>query len=166
MKTLLIYSRTQGIHEMYYDDEDEQLISQHTWHINKRSDRQTPYARTNIFNGEKYKAVLLHRLLLDLTDLHILVDHKDGNGLNNQRGNLRLSNNTQNAQNARVQSVFSSDYKVVSFRDNVNKPWRSRIMVNGKNIHLGVYSNQEVAARAYDTAARGYFGEFALLNFP
>jgi len=90
-----------------------------------------------------------------------LVDHKDLNGLNNRRENLRLSNPLTSSRNRKKHFNSSTDYKGVSTEDG---RFRARIKVNGKQIGLGSYMTPELAAAAYDEAAIEHYGEFALTN--
>ena len=107
---------------------------------------------------------LLHRLILGLKPGDPNVDHKDGNGLNNLRNNLRLATQSQNCMN-RQKTWGISKYKGVSWDKDVNK-WRSHIAKNGSQICLGRYISEIEAAEAYDKKAIELFGEFARLNFP
>jgi hypothetical protein len=93
------------------------------------------------------------------------VDHEDGNGLNNQRSNLRIASPTQNQGNARRRKDNTSGYKGVSWYRRTNK-WKAHIRVDKKLRHLGYFIDLTDAARAYDAAALEHFGEFAHLNFP
>lgn len=89
------------------------------------------------------------------------VDHRDHNGLNNKRSNLRVATNGQNQANRRT----SAQYRGI-FKDRSGK-WVARIRQPvGKREYLGYFSDPEEAARAYDRAAVRIHGEFALLNFP
>jgi hypothetical protein len=100
---------------------------------------------------------------LGVTDSTILVDHKDNNGLNNQKYNLRVCTQWQNLRNSTRRSNNTSGFKGVSrFR---NK-WISRIRTDEGRICLGTFNTPEEAAIAYDEAALKYHGEFANLNFP
>jgi hypothetical protein len=110
------------------------------------------------------KRVPMHRVILNAPD-GMEVDHIDGNGLNNQRSNLRLVTTQQNSWNRGIKSTNKSGYKGVCFRKASNM-WRSSIWLNGKYISLGSFFCLIKAAKAYDTAAIKYFGEFARLNFP
>jgi hypothetical protein len=92
------------------------------------------------------------------------IDHKDGNGLNNQRSNLRLCTHAQNMQNRPMLRTNKSGYKGVSWAKCNNK-WTSCIGVEGKTKHLGYFTCLLKAAKAYDKAAKKYYGEFASLNF-
>lgn len=89
-------------------------------------------------------------------------DHRNGNGLDNRRKNLRPCTHAQNCRNAKPRSV-SSKYKGVGW-SRVHNKWRARIRVDGILKSLGVFTEEAQAARAYDRAAAEYFGEFARLN--
>ena len=92
-----------------------------------------------------------------------LVDHINGDGLDNRRANLRAATATQNNQNRRP-SLSRSGFKGVT-KSSKSNGWYARIRVNGKLIHLGCYPDPTSAARAYDAAALEHFGEFAWPNF-
>ena len=88
----------------------------------------------------------------------------DGNGLNNQRNNLRICTRKENTRNRRIGSKNTSGYKGVYLNKELNK-WRAHIRINGHLYVLGLFENKEDAARTYDEAARLHFGEYAWLNF-
>jgi hypothetical protein len=93
------------------------------------------------------------------------VDHKNGDGLNNTRNNLRIVTIAENNYNKRKSlNVRSSKYKGVSIDKRTNK-WRAIIYHKYIKIHLGFFDNEEEAARAYDEAAKELYGEYAVLNF-
>ncbi|MBN1362949.1 MAG: HNH endonuclease [Sedimentisphaerales bacterium] len=97
----------------------------------------------------------------------MVVDHIDGNGLNNRRSNLRLCTPQQNQWNrcvsrARLQQGL---FKGVHHRTDSGKPC-ARITYRGKTLHLGVFDTAIEAAKAYDRKAIELHGEFAYLNFP
>ena len=170
MKTLLIHSKKHGVHDVYYDDEDEALVSQYTWCIKKALatyKQDIYYCYTNVTIEGKSKTRIFHRLLLGITDPKIFVDHINHNGLDNQRHNLRICSKEQNPKNARPQKGRVSSYKGVTLnkkRVHLGSPWRARIMVDRKSIHLGYFPTEEAAARAYNAAALQYFGEYAFPN--
>lgn len=91
------------------------------------------------------------------------VDHKDGNGLNNTRENLRLALQKQNAKNRQKVAVGSSRFKGVHW-SKTHRVWVARIQTDGRGYHLGTFDKEEDAARAYDEAAIRFHGEYARLN--
>lgn len=111
------------------------------------------------------KAVFLHRFLLGLKEEDkYLVDHKNGDKLDNRKANLRLCTKAENAHNIRKLSRHnSSGYKGVFF-DKYGDRWRAKIQYMGKSIFLGSFKSALEAAKAYDRAAKQYFGEFACTN--
>jgi hypothetical protein len=107
----------------------------------------------------------LGRLQNVILGVSSMVDHKDGDWLNNRRGNLRPATPTQNAQNRALASNNSSGFKGVSFRRD-RGTFLAAIRVDGRLRKLGTFATAEAAALAYDEAARSEFGEFGALNFP
>jgi hypothetical protein len=100
----------------------------------------------------------------------MLVDHVDGDKLNNRRRNLRIATPRQNMHN-QVRPLRKRPYKGI-YRSSTGTPWTAQISIPrkgsgaGKTIALGRFETAEEAARAYDAAALEHFGEFAALNFP
>jgi len=109
------------------------------------------------------KNVHLHRLILGAQPGE-LVDHIDGNGLNNLMSNLRICTNAQNQRNQRPQKGGTSIYKGVYWRKD-NKKWMAYIQFDRERTHLGCFNSELDAAVAYDKKARELFGEFARTNF-
>lgn len=135
------------------DDEDYDRVNKFNWHIDKRE--STPYAVAQI-KGEK---VYMHKLITGFKQ----TDHKDGDGLNNQRDNLRNVSKSQNAMNMRPNKNTSSKFKGVSWSKHANK-WEAYITIYQKRIYLGLYEKEINAAQAYNFAAEKYHGEYAKLN--
>lgn len=121
------------------------------------------YARRNTYVGKKHSTVSLHREVLGVPP-GVQVDHKDGDGLNCQRHNLRSATHGQNMANRRATLGSKSKYKGVYRRPNGR--WQASIRVNHVAFCLGTFSSEEEAARAYDLEAVLRFGEFARLNCP
>jgi len=108
--------------------------------------------------------IAMHREIIRAPE-GLLVDHIDGNGLNNRKSNLRLCTHSQNTYNRRPNRNCSSRYKGISFHK-MSKKWEVAICCKGKREHLGRFDDEVKAALAYDRKAKQLFGEFAYLNFP
>jgi len=93
----------------------------------------------------------------------MVVDHIDGNGLNNAKANLRICTFAQNIRNSKIRVGCSSKYKGVCW-DKKASNWRARIMINGRLTSLGSFDSEESAGMAYDTAAISNYGEYASTN--
>lgn len=91
------------------------------------------------------------------------VDHRDGDGLNNQRHNLRIATSSQNQGNQCKTQGRTSRFKGVSWAKRHGK-WVAQIQVKRRSKNLGYFRREEEAAAAYDQAALRFFGEFARLN--
>jgi hypothetical protein len=92
-----------------------------------------------------------------------LTDHKNHNGLDNRRDNIRISTRSQNQSNRIKKAEASSKYKGVSYAGD-HKKWRSYIYFNNKTYFLGYFSDELMAAESYNNAAIEFFGDFAYLN--
>jgi len=148
------------------DDADYEWLNQWKWIANRMKTHHILYyaVRGIAIAKGKQGHQEMHRLILRLQPGDKReCDHRDGDGLNNQRSNLRICTKTQNQQNQRKQKSGSSKYKGVSWRQDYCK-WRSRIQLNGKLIHLGYFLSEKAAGTAYNQAASKHFGEFARLN--
>ena len=143
------------------DDDDFGLICDYKWYIQSVSECKYAVARTTLPNG-KIKVILMHRLIIKPLDCYE-IDHIDGNGLNNQKDNLRTCRHRDNIRNRRKHKKGSSTYKGVSW-DTQKKRWRAYIHSGGKRIRLGDYKTEKDAASAYNKAAKLIFQEFANLN--
>jgi hypothetical protein len=121
----------------------------------------TTYARKSVWIDGRATSVNMHSVILGVS----LVDHVNGDGLDNRRANLRAATSAQNAQNRRRRSDNTSGYKGVSWHRSSER-WSAYITADGRRHHLGRFDDPTDAARAYDTAARELHGAFAALNFP
>lgn len=174
--TLLNLIGPQGLSAIV-DEEDYKTLDLGSYKWTPFIGHNTTYAKTY----KKGKKILLHRLIMGLIDSpsSVYVDHKDHNGLNNYRTNLRVTDNKGNSHNARkrLSAKNTSCYKGVSFDPkNKTNPWRAHITLSedrhigadkkwrSRPRYLGCYRTQEEAATAYNQAATELFGHMAHLN--
>lgn len=139
------------------DDEDFDYINQWKWYCQK-SHGLSFYAIRNSEGGIR----MMHRLIMNAS-VNIYIDHKDMDGLNNCRDNLRFATLSQNQHNRGKLRNNTSGFKCVSYNKQKGK-WEAYIEYNNKKYHLGLYEIIELAALAYNEAALKYHGEFARLN--
>lgn len=139
------------------DPEDLPLVDAYQWRwLEVGRDQKIVYVYAETPKGRVY----LHRLLCPGS---IEVDHRNGDGLDNRKSNLRPATHQQNICNQRPQIGRSSKYKGVSWWK-LRKTWAAYIKLDGKKRHLGYFNNEQDAARAYNVAASEAWGEFACLN--
>jgi hypothetical protein len=139
------------------DASDYEWLSRWKWRVGKF--QNTNYAIRTGRCGQRY----MHTLLLGAKSEE-LVDHINGNGLDNRRCNLRVCTIAENARNRKKSPNKTSKYKGVSW-DKRDKKWRSQIKIDHKTTSLGYYQSEVDAAKAYDIRAKELFGKFARLNF-
>lgn len=168
MNTFDITRRNGDVHTVMVDDEDYDEVMKYNWQV------QTYYSGTYAYvtraeyyyeNGKrKQKTIRLHRQILGLLDGNIKADHRDHNGLNNQRSNLREATQQENQFNRNKPRHYrgaatSSKYKGVSWEKSTNS-WRARIQISGIVKQLGRFKDEYEAHLAYESAARKYQGEY------
>lgn len=144
------------------DDADFDWLNQWKWNL--LSGHRTSYVTRKITDlYGKPKAVYMHRLIMKAVS-GVVVDHIDGHGLNNQRGNLRICTINENNKNMRKPSHgVTSKFKGVSWDSTRNK-FQAHIHNNGFQKNLGRYDNEMCAANAYNESAKALHGKFARLN--
>jgi hypothetical protein len=143
--------------------EDFEEINKHKWSaVNNHN--ETYYAIRGIYINRRKKRIIMHREIMK-PKAGFVVDHKDGDGLNNTRENLRIVTAAENAYNRKKhKNKCSSKYKGVS-REKDSKKWRAIINYKGIPIRLGFFDSEIEAAKAYDDAAKELYREYAKLNF-
>ncbi len=149
------------------DDEDFYGVNAFKWYV-RRTRHGRWYALRNINVGGERKTLFMHRFIMGLPPAERLeIDHKDCNGLNNCRDNLRWATRAENIRNLQGRCDNKSGLKGVRFvvRGNYRK-WEANIKAEGKQVWLGGFATPQEAARAYDSAAIRYYGAFARINYP
>jgi hypothetical protein len=140
------------------DAEDYERLNQHKWHVSKSHNSE--YA----VRCPGRKRILMHRLLLNAPG-GLVVDHRDGNGLNNRKSNLRLCTHQENSYNQRPRRGGTSRFRGVCWKKTIRK-YAAKIQKNEKRYYLGYFADEIEAAVVYDIKAMELFGEFAYFNFP
>lgn len=160
MKRILL---TRGKYALV-DDEDYEWLNQWKW-CAVVSCRGIWYAERGTHRNYTPRSIKMHRVIMGCSHGDgKAIDHIDHNGLNNCRNNLRICTVSQNLQNSRPRKDGSSIYKGVSWLKR-DRRWLSHIWMNGKQKYIGSFTDEIKAAKAYDEAAKYYFGEFACPNF-
>jgi hypothetical protein len=143
----------------FVDDEDYDLVSLFNWYPFK-SNTCPLYARTEVIISGSRICFFMHRFILGLSPVD-RVDHRNGNGLDNQRSNIRVCTGLSNAKNRKLNVDSSTGFKGVTFEFG---KYRAQIHCDKRKFHLGMYDTPEEAALAYDDAARNLHREFARTN--
>ncbi len=145
-------------HHAIVDDEDYEMLNQHKWHHNNGYGARY----SDCTKGQRIYSYM-HRVIMN-APAELEVDHKNGNKLDNRKENLRICTLQQNGHNYDKQIVgATSKYKGVCWRKNRER-WVVRLSVDGKRIHVGLFTDEIEAAKAYNTKALQYYGEYAKLN--
>ncbi len=143
------------------DDEDFEFLNQWKWHASVRG--ELFYACRNRSLKEKmgHMLIYMHRVIINLDrGDKTQIDHKDGNGLNNQRDNLRTCTPSQNRINRIAPTNSTSGLRGVTWSKG-RKKWVAQIKIDKKTVNLGGFTSKEDAHQEYIKAAKTYHGEFA-----
>lgn len=130
------------------DKEDYLKVSKFKWFL----DKSNGYVRRN------YKSIYLHRFLLN-PEKNLVVDHINGNTLDNRRKNLRAVSRSENGRNKKLNSNNTSGYQGVYFHKKTKK-WKAAISINAKSVHIGLFFTKEEAYEAYRKEYNKYFKNF------
>lgn len=148
------------------DDEDFVILSEYKWYAIKN--KNTFYAVRHKENNPALNLIRMHREITGAKHGDI-VDHKNRDGLDNRRQNIRICTSSQNSRNRQSGKNSSSKYLGVTIdKEGIGKKrgalWRADIRHNGKRHYIGKYKDEEMAAIAYNEKAKKLHGEFANLN--
>lgn len=144
------------------DDKDYPLVSRFKWFFSERG-RIRANIPKHLRNEFGCSTIDIARLIMS-PPKDMVIDHINGDVLDNRRCNLRVCTQSQNLMNRRATGGYSK-YKGVTWSKDAKK-WQASLKYQGKNYFLGHYDNEKKAALAYDAKAREIFGEYARLNFP
>lgn len=140
-------------------DNDYEKVSGFKWYLHKT--KNAVYARGRI---NERKLIYMHRFITEANKNEI-IDHINGNGLDNRIDNLRICTKSQNNWNRKITGKNTSGYKGVSFSPNGRKKkWAAKISFNNKHKTVGYFNTKEEAAIAWNSAAKKYHGKFAYQN--
>lgn len=163
MKVITVHSKANGTQHILVDDSDYDFLIEYNWFIyrctHKGKKARTMYAVTHT----KGVTIRMHRLIMGVTNPKQLVDHKDSNGLNNQRENIRVATPQQNQFNMRPFVSNKSGFKGVSYHKG-DKVYMVFLRVNKKNTYFGSYKTSIEAATRWNELARQHHGEYAYQN--
>lgn len=141
------------------DDEDYEELSKYKWIYNNGYGARA--ARISDKNYYKGGLVMMHRQIMGFPE-NKEIDHINGIKSDNRKENLRICTRAENARNSKKRINSASKYKGLSKNGD---SWQVFVWDGNKNIHIGIFKDEVEAAKAYDKAAREYYGEFAKLNF-
>lgn len=156
--------------DVLVDDDNFEELNKYKWRLTKQG-----YASRSLSSaGNKKRGVivLMHRQIMKVTDRKQKVDHLNHNILDNRKQNLRICTHAENLRNHTSHRDSRSEYLGVSIQ---HQKYKDKIYISisaqihtsdGKKLHIGCYTTEHEAARAYDRKAIELFGEFANLNFP
>jgi hypothetical protein len=132
--------------------EDLAKVSRHSWRLGSDG-----YALSTV-NG---KSVRMHQFVMGRGRGDV-IDHVNGDKLDNRRRNLRVATTQENSRNRPAQSNNKAGYKGVRFKE--GRGWSATIYDGSAQKHIGYYPTAKAAAAAYDAEARKLFGKFANVN--
>jgi hypothetical protein len=159
MRTIPLHGAKAAGRSALIDDRDFDLVSPYRWNVAERI-RANGSTETYAVTKTQGRTIKMHRLITGFQ--WRIVDHRNGNGLDNQRNNLR-DGATGNQHNRKPTTGGTSRYKGVYWYKAKAK-WRAQIYHKSRLILLGYFTDEDEAALAYNTKAVELFGEYARLN--
>lgn len=151
-------------HRVLVDEIDLAIVGGRRWIVSHRKTLNFTRLYVVSLSSTGPRTTYLHRAIMKARSGEV-VDHRNHDGLDNRRENLRIATPSQNVANMRRQPGRSSRFKGVSWNREKSR-WESYIEVNGTKRRLGYFRVEADAARAYDAAALDAWGEFAWVNLP
>jgi hypothetical protein len=165
MKTFINDTSKYGQQQVLVDEQDAWLLEDYGWYLYSSVRHIGIYV---VFYRSKSNGAFsekrLHRVIMNAKPGQV-VDHINGNPLDNRRSNLRVVTQSENNKNSSKRRNALGRYKGVHFSTR-EKKFKAQIQSNKNKISLGTFKTEVEAARAYDEAAKKLHGEFAKLNFP
>jgi len=146
------------------DDWDYEELSQYKWHSQKIKNKFYACRRGSERLMQRESRILMHRQIMCASP-DVIIDHIDGDTLNNCRENLRRCNASQNCCNRKMNKNNTTGLRGVYWNKKLNK-WNASITKNKHLIHIGYFETKEEAGRARDKKAKELHGNFAVLNYP
>lgn len=168
MKTVPLHGAKARGRVALVDTSDLEMVSVYRWRVweRERHDRPSlegPYAQADAYRDGRRVTIRMHNLIMAVP----YIDHRNRNGLDNRRENLRTYKGGQNNANSPPLAASPHGFKgITRDRRNLRRPWRAHIHIDGRHHTLGYFATPEEAALAHDVAAVKTWGEFAYLNFP
>ena len=158
MSNFAIVKTAKGV-EFKVSPEDFDCVAAFPWHVRNRG----YVARTIRCENGRRRQLHLHRFILGVDDAGVMVDHINGDPLDNRRENLRVCSNSANQHNQGLNKRNTTGYKGVCFYKKSGK-YRAQIKHQMARHFLGEFRTPEEAAHAYNKAAIRLHGDFAVLN--
>jgi len=131
------------------DDEDYEMINKYRWYAASSGIYKIFYAKRKYTKDGRPYWIYMHHFIIGKPQRGFVIDHINGNGLDNRRDNLRIVTPRQNVLNSHTGREFCG----VCWEKQCNK-WKARITVDGKSIYLGIYDNKKDACEAFENARR------------
>jgi len=150
---------------IFVSDEDYERVMEHSWQAVPSRVNGLWYAHRMVWSGSSYEPQSVHVFILGAPPEGMEIDHKNRNGLDNRRANIRFATRQQNLANQGIGKLNTSGYRGVIWNKDTQR-WRCSIFIDKKRKYLGFFDEAEEAARAFDEEAKKHHGDFANLNFP
>ena len=149
---------TNANQEFYFDLDDYNKISNYCWRSNDDG-----YIIAHDTKSNNYSNIWIHRIILNLNDKTLEVDHKNHNKNDNRKENLRITTHSQNSKNQSISIANKSGTSDVCWHKATGK-WQARICVDNQRIYLGLYDDINEAIKVRKEAEEKYFGEYSYDN--